>query len=370
MDDERQLQRWLDAGVLDQAAVVRIRAFEAGQSHPTERLRWPTIVALVFGALLLGAGVLLFVSAHWDELSPVQRMSLVVLMVTVFHVGGAAVSSRFEGLSIALHTVGTISLGAGIALTGQIYHLSEDWPEAILLWALGALMAWGLLRHWTQGAMAALLVPLWMSSEWVFHITRYQPFVFRPVVGGICALAITYLSAPLTNPLNRALVWLGAVALLPSAILLAADIWDVHEPQRGYAAASAVGWTLALGLPLLLAFLLRGAGAVWNVGAVGWIGLLALMNLVRSPHIAVFIGCAIGAGGLTAWGVREQRPERINLGMAGFAITVLVYYFSDVMDRLDRSLSLILLGLLFLGGGWLLERTRRRLVAAIREVSA
>jgi hypothetical protein len=40
-----------------------------------------------------------------------------------------------------------------------------------------------------------------------------------------------------------------------------------------------------------------------------------------------------------------------------------VFYFSSVMDRLGRAASLVGLGLLFLGGGWVLERARRRLVA-------
>ena len=31
------------------------------------------------------------------------------------------------------------------------------------------------------------------------------------------------------------------------------------------------------------------------------------------------------------------------------------------------SASLIVLGLLFLGGGWLLERTRRRLISQVRQ---
>jgi hypothetical protein len=33
------------------------------------------------------------------------------------------------------------------------------------------------------------------------------------------------------------------------------------------------------------------------------------------------------------------------------------------MDKMGRSASLIGLGVLFLGGGWALERTRRRLIA-------
>jgi uncharacterized membrane protein len=81
----------------------------------------------------------------------------------------------------------------------------------------------------------------------------------------------------------------------------------------------------------------------------------------------VYVWCAIGSIGLACWGVRESRTERINLATAGFAITVLVFYFSSVMDKLGRSASLIVLGLLFLGGGWLLERTRRRLISQFRQ---
>lgn len=66
------------------------------------------------------------------------------------------------------------------------------------------------------------------------------------------------------------------------------------------------------------------------------------------------------------WGIRDGRSERVNLGIAGFAITVLTFYFSSVMDKLGRSVSLMGLGLLFLGGGWLLEKTRRRLIAQLR----
>jgi uncharacterized membrane protein len=61
--------------------------------------------------------------------------------------------------------------------------------------------------------------------------------------------------------------------------------------------------------------------------------------------------------------LQEQRRERINLGVAGFALTIVVFYFSSVMGKLGRSASLVGFGLLFLLGGWQLERLRRKLVA-------
>jgi uncharacterized membrane protein len=56
--------------------------------------------------------------------------------------------------------------------------------------------------------------------------------------------------------------------------------------------------------------------------------------------------------------------------VAGFGLTVIVFYFSEVMDKLGRSASLIGFGILFLVLAWLLEKTRRQLVAKVRAAAA
>lgn len=73
-----------------------------------------------------------------------------------------------------------------------------------------------------------------------------------------------------------------------------------------------------------------------------------------------FLWWLLGSLALVAWGVAERRPERVNLGTTLAAGTVLAFYASEVMSRLDRSFSLIGLGALCLAGGWLLERRRRQ----------
>jgi hypothetical protein len=47
----------------------------------------------------------------------------------------------------------------------------------------------------------------------------------------------------------------------------------------------------------------------------------------------------------------------------GFAVVVGWFYFSDIFDKVGRSLGLIGLGILFLTGGWALEKARRGLMA-------
>jgi hypothetical protein len=58
------------------------------------------------------------------------------------------------------------------------------------------------------------------------------------------------------------------------------------------------------------------------------------------------------------------------MGAAIFAATILTFYFSQVMDKLGRSASLIGFGVIFIAGGWALERVRRRLVLQTKDAPA
>jgi uncharacterized membrane protein len=70
------------------------------------------------------------------------------------------------------------------------------------------------------------------------------------------------------------------------------------------------------------------------------------------------------------WGVREASRGLVNLGTVFFGATVAWFYFSDIFDKMDRSLALIGLGVLFLAGGWALEKTRRRLLTHMAHATA
>ena len=63
MELEPSLDRWVEARIVDRQQADRIRQFEREQL-PVRRARWPVIMAVAFGGIMLAAGVLLFVSAH------------------------------------------------------------------------------------------------------------------------------------------------------------------------------------------------------------------------------------------------------------------------------------------------------------------
>jgi uncharacterized membrane protein len=367
-----QLRRWREAGLLTEAQAAAILRFEASQGGGAPaRLHWPAILALAFGALMVGAGTLLFVAAHWESMSPTARILAVLAQLALFHGAGAFFSERMPRLATALHGLGTLALGAGIFLAGQIFHLQEHWPAGLMLWALGAVLGFGLLRDWVQGALLALLAPAWLMGEWTEAAQRgwrMADGAERVLAVGCFMLALTYLTARRSSEdglLRKALAWIGALALIPCVLGIIGTTHDHGFWNRvalpGHLAA--FGWTVALLGPLALAFAFRGKAAWMNAAGLLWAVLLGVMS---DREWQIYAWCAFGAVGIVFWGLHESRRERVNLGVAGFAITLVAFYFSSVMDRLGRSLGLMGLGLLFLLGGWQLERLRRRLNARIQ----
>jgi uncharacterized membrane protein len=379
---EEQAGRWVEAGIIDAAAGARIIEFESRQDRRAT-LRWPVYLAMAFGGILFAAGVTLFVAAHWADLSPVSRFSLVLLIGAVFHCSGALSSDRFPPLSTTLHGIGTATLGAAIFLTAQIFNLRENWATGILLWAIGAAFGYLIQRDWVQAAFLALLTPAWMFAQWTIT-TEWHTRGERPEAVALILIAICYLSARIgdtDSTVRHTLVWIGGLALLPCAGLAILFAQDEFSWYRGIdknplsISILVIGWTVAIGAPLILAWTMRGRAVwinlLWAIWTYALVVATSHMNWSTADTyktnigitITVYVLCAVGSIGLVAWGLYEKRKERVNLGVAAFAISVLFFYFDSFMGKLGRSAGLIGLGLLCLAGGYALEITRRKLVA-------
>jgi uncharacterized membrane protein len=364
------------AGLVDAGQAERIRAWE--EQHGGERGRSRlAILAFAFGGILLVAGVLLFVAANWDRLAPAGRFALVLALIAVFHLGGAWASRSSAALAATLHTVGTGALGAGIYLSGQIFHMAEHWPGALMLWSAGAALAFWLLRQWPQLLWLAVLAPAWLWGEWI----EAQPPMsawrgMTPATLGIFLLACAYLmaSAPeARDPWRRALTWLGAIAVIPSAAAMA---WSDHGVAE--AAGAELGtrsliaaWSLAIVLPAGVAWVLREREAVFLAVAIAW-GFAAIWVNPRpdSGELLMWMLYAAGAVLLVLWGIRDRQRLAVNIGVLAFALSVFGFYFSSLYDKLGRAFGLIGVGIVFIGGGWLLERARRRLLGRIAKEPA
>jgi len=380
-DIEGLLTRWQSAGVLDAAAAERIRAYEIDQKRPAS-MRWEVLVALILGGILLACGVVLFVSAHWDDMGPAARFALVMAMVAVFHIGGAIGRESSRALSTTLHAVGTVSVGAAIALVGQIFNIEEHWPAAILMWALAAAAGWLLLRDQPQQTLTLLLFPAWMISEIALSTERH---IGQSAYLGrfLFVWSILYLTF-FTDSKRPAVRWIlfaaGAIAAVVGTVLLLAG-WESWGGELGFIpfGSRVWAWIAIAAVPLAIAALKGHKGLIPPAAAVAftlalpwcqrvWTDFYPLSGGARQaytrtqPNIASHALVAGFAVFLIWWGVRQASRALVNFGVVGFAISVVWFYFSDLFDKMGRSLGLIGLGILFLIGGWALEKTRRRLI--------
>jgi uncharacterized membrane protein len=387
-DFEALLNRWLLAGVLDAEAADRIRAYETEQKHPTG-LRWQGLVALILGALLLACGVVLFVSAHWDQIGPGVRFAVVIAMVTLFHLGGACTRKTFRSLSTALHAVGTISTGAAIALVGQIFNIQEHWPAAVLLWAIAALVGWFLLHDEAQETLALLLVPAWLCSELAFYADGH---IGEHVYLGrfLLVWAVLYLTFFLSSKhrIVQGILFASAAIASVVGIFLMLNSWHSWSSSQTFLSFPFRfwGWTAIAALPLFFSIFRLFKSAVPVTAAIAF--SIAFPWCVRTwtqrydhgnfhssftrtePNLAAYALVAAFAVFVIWWGVRLASRALVNLGVVGFGVAVGWFCYSNIFDKVGRSLGLIGLGILFLAGGWALEKARRGLLTRMGKTDA
>jgi len=389
---EPLLNRWESAGVLDEEAAERIRAYENEQERPAG-LRWQGMIVLILGPILLACGVVLFVSAHWNQMGPALRFALIAGTVAVFHLAGAFTHESYRGVSTALHTVGTISTGAAIAVVGQIFNIQEHWPAAVLLWALAALAGWALLNDQAQEILALLLLPAWILCEFSFRADNH---IGESVYQGrfLIVWAVLYLTLFLgvrRKAVQGVLFGVSAIAAT-IGIVLVLDGWTSWSSEQTFLPLSIRLWgwaTIAL-LPLFVAcfrplksFIPVTAALAFSV-ALPWCthtwterfdefsgaGANTRVAVFTAPNLLAHALVAAFAVFLCWWGIHRVSRALVNLGIVGFAVAVVWFYFSDIYDAVGRSLGLIFLGALFLAGGWLLEKARRGLMAHMERKDA
>ena len=371
-----QLRRWLQAELIDADVAEAIQRWEDSQlnqsKHSSVRhLTVPIRLSILLGSLLLAAGLLLFVSAHWDQMSPLWRVSLLLFIVIALHAGGAWFAERFQLMALGLHAVGTVAFGAGVFLCAQIFHLDVLWSFrwGLLLWSLGAAAGWKLLRQWPQLALLSLLLPGWITALIMFEVDRFSiseaEWSVVPIAAGALLTSLTYFTAPDRTPLTpprSVLMWIGGLALVPAAVTWAVVATGLDLPALGQPLwLSLLVWVVTLGGPVILGWWLR-PHRFWPLALAAIWMVLDLVIQVQGFSVLSFAWWGVGSVGLMLWGSIEARAERVNIGTVLLATTLIGFYFTEVISRFDRSLSLLGLGLFFLVGGWGLNRLRQALL--------
>ncbi len=183
-----EIDLWIGEGLItpDQGTALKER-----YPAPGESLAWGRIIFFSIGAVLIGLGVILLFAYNWQRLHRFAKLAVIFAALISAHGAGFWLrrsSGQYRTAGEGLHLLGTMLFGVGIWLIAQIYHIDEHYPNAFLIWGLGALvMAWG-LPSVAQGILASILLVMWNSFE-VFDFNN--PHLLSPflILGGIMPLA-------------------------------------------------------------------------------------------------------------------------------------------------------------------------------------
>jgi uncharacterized membrane protein len=389
-DIEKFLNRWQSGGVLDAQAAARIRAWENEQRRPAPSLRsgaalaWQGVVALILGGILLATGVILFISAHWDNFGPWLRFCLVLSLVALFHLAGAVLRDRSFGFSTALHAAGTIATCAAIVVTANIFSVQDHWPAAVLMFAVSAFAGWALLRDQAHQAMTLLLFPSWIF----FEISYYTQGCIgqAPYLGRFLFVWAIFCFTMLPASGRKAVHWIlfaaAAIAVVAGVSLINVAWYSWSSSQKFIPFSTCFwAWAAIAALPLAIAAfkghwgLIPPASAIVVAVALPWCQHVEIVRYAggtgtythSEPNLVAHALSAAFAVFVILWGMRQASRALVNLGIGYFALVVAWFYFSSIYGKLGRALGLIGLGLLFLLGGWALELTRRRLLARMQQ---
>lgn len=373
---QQEVAHWRAEGLVDDALAQRILA-----RYPAATERgWGRIIFSAIGAVLIGCGVILFFAYNWQDIPQAAKLALVFGAIAAAHGGAMALAGRADArraLIESLHALGTMLFGAGIWLVAQIYHIDEHYPNAFLIWSLGALaLAWA-LPSLVQALLALLLIVIWAGVE-LFDFRAPMHAAPLLVALGVLPLAWWRRSAMLLwcalavllFVMAFAVGWIEVRALAPLLFTMgtAAVVAAVAAPATAFPAAQ--GPLHSLGLLVVL-------GCGYALSFRDMAGILGHVDLAK-PGLAVYFA---GAGAAVLGAIifaatrftRRARPQveayRLwQLALIGIGLVIaLISVFAPgrvggwTIALPFNAIVLVLAALLILEGS---EQLRPRLVGA------
>lgn len=365
-----QIDQWQSQGLLDQETADRLRLDVKARKNGFGIGG----VLAVLGALLLGAALILFVAANWEVIPRVWRVALILFVMWSGYLGGAWLQRRGESgqsntlaaiFAPALYLLSAITYGAGIALIGQMYHMSGDMTTAALAWGVGVLIAAVLLRAPILTAAALGIGGFYLSTVLnelggqVNLVASYRwimPLYILACIGAIiytkadkamhllAALTLAYFLTLYFDIENKAILIL--MIALGAVLVICQGRWPAFERYSYGFGSQLAGYGLASLLIALFIFQVEHKDLFNSYEA----GADAVYSLVA---IAVCVFALIIAG--------EKSGQLRWFAYAGFSLHVLYLATVTVGTMIGTSGVFLIGGLLVMGLAYLVTRMEKYL---------
>lgn len=357
-----EIGRWEAAGLIDARTAVALR--QDVDARPGG-ISFGQILAML-AAVLIGAAVLLLVAANWEAFPRLLRVCMIFALIAAGYVGGAVLKGRgSHGFAQAAYTLGAVAFGAGIALVAQMYHLSGDETQAILVWCAGTVLAAAALRSGPLAAGAVLLAAAWMAMSMTEHrFPGLPPLSFLAVAAFIWAVSLWTEGVAARHLLLLSLMLFAILHFIGSEELVAPLLLAI---------ASAAAFAASVLAPAAAERVARlGEGGLPVQGLLGFIaGMSPIQFTYQDERIFLLIVAIVFAGIIAALvlGGRDSRMLRW-LGYGAFTYEVIYVYIVLVASMIGTAGFFLSIGLVVAALAFVIGRLERRLKTPPQEVAA
>ncbi|MFI0843153.1 DUF2157 domain-containing protein [Mesorhizobium sp. IMUNJ 23232] len=350
----RDIERWIGNGLIDRETGETL--LRDAQANDRRSFSFGFIL-MMMAALLLCAALLLVIASNWDAIPRLTRVLAVFALILAGYVGGALLKMRgHDAFAQAAWLVAAAAFGGGIALIGQMYHLSGDEETAILTWCAGTGLAAILLRSGPLTIGTAAIAASWLFTEGFDIWGRSIVPVSYPLV----AAAIWLMSLWTRSAATRHLIVLSLIAY---AVLLAADR-DVTLFGSLLAGLSLVLLTLSVLVGPAVERIVQLDGRLPLHALLGFLTGAAMLQFEHTENAAVLVAAALVVFAVIAGTIyllgRDSRGLRW-LAYLGFAFELCFLYMATIGTMLGTAGLLLAVGLVLAVAAFLIIRIERRM---------
>jgi len=359
-----QTDLWVRGGLIGTAEADRILGGYDTDASGARRSRILFITLCGLALLMFSVGVLLLIGYNWNAIPRAVKVGIIFSSVIAAFIGSAAAYARAKPVGGELLAfVGTLFYGNAIWLLAQVFHIQSHWPDGLMWWAIGALVAAHALSSKMIGHEAVLLMAIWTCSE-IGWFTRPH-YALLPALAAAIWLTLRLSSSSLAvTSLLTGVIWLTVVTTqawnaeaLAASMLTLAGCAMFASGEAGIARWPARAAQFC-GLAVLLAGLLTGTFTSTHQSWKPWTEFARVMPVVVATLLLfAFVITVL---------VRRRRGSMLEtLPIVGAAIVALVPMTRGVMWHFERPDDALILSVLFSAaslavGIWLILRGVQR----------
>ncbi len=207
---EKDVERWVEGGLIDRATANALLADAKANDRRSVSFGF---ILMMMAALLLCAAILLIVASNWEAIPRLARVAMLFVVIGVGYVGGALLKLRgHTATAEGAWLIAAAGFGGGIALIGQMYHLSGDENAAVLTWCAGTTLAAAALRSAPLTVAAASIGAAWFLITWSDYFDRDGlPYTYPAVAAAIWLVSLWTGSAAARHLLVLSLIGYAAM---------------------------------------------------------------------------------------------------------------------------------------------------------------